>query len=112
MTNSGKVRLTITAFVRTAVLASALCSLGAAWASAQSQYPIMDRIAAKVVEKYQNSSCQQLAAERGQPPSGQRAQMEQRAIQMLRQNPQMREAFINRVVAPIANKMFECGMIP
>jgi len=24
----------------------------------------------------------------------------------------MRSAFINKVAAPIANKMFECGMIP
>jgi hypothetical protein len=38
--------------------------------------------------------------------------MEQNAIQMLRNEPQMRIAFINRVAAPIANKMFECGMIP
>jgi hypothetical protein len=38
--------------------------------------------------------------------------MEQRAMQALRNDPQMREAFINKVAAPIANKMFECGMIP
>jgi hypothetical protein len=38
--------------------------------------------------------------------------MEQKAIQMLRNEPQMRLAFINKVAAPIANKMFECGMIP
>jgi hypothetical protein len=38
--------------------------------------------------------------------------MEQRAIQMLRNDPQMRTEFLNRVSAPIANKMFECGMIP
>ena len=49
----------------------------------------MDRIAAKVVQKYQTSSCQQLAAD-----------------------PQMRQAFVDRVAAPIANKLFECGMIP
>ena len=55
--------------IRAAALASGLCCLAAASLSAQSQYPIMDRIAAKVVQKYQNSSCQQLAAERGQPPS-------------------------------------------
>jgi hypothetical protein len=24
----------------------------------------------------------------------------------------MREQFLNKVAAPIANKMFECGMIP
>jgi len=31
---------------------------------------------------------------------------------MLQNNPQMRAEFINKVAAPIANKMFECGMIP
>jgi hypothetical protein len=49
--------------------------------------PIVDRLAEKVVQKYQTSSCGQLVAERG-------------------------EAFLNRVAAPIANKLFECGLIP
>lgn len=75
---------------------------------AGAQYPILDRIADKVVQKYQNSSCQQLWEKRGQPKS----QREQRAVEMLRGDPQMRAAFINRVAGPIANKMFECGMIP
>ena len=34
------------------------------------------------------------------------------ALQAMRNDPQMRAAFIDRVAAPIANKMFECGMIP
>jgi hypothetical protein len=38
--------------------------------------------------------------------------MEQRAVQMLKQDPQMRQAFFAKVSAPIVNKMFECGMIP
>lgn len=80
-------------------------------ASAQESYPIMDRLAQKVVEKYQNSSCEQLAMQKSQPPTGERAQMEQRAVEILRNDPQMRAAFLNRVAAPIANKMFECGMI-
>jgi len=33
-------------------------------------------------------------------------------ITMLRNDPQMRAAFIDKVAAPIANKMFECGMLP
>jgi hypothetical protein len=81
-------------------------------ASAQESYPIMEKVAQKVIEKYQTSSCQQLAQQKSQPPSGQKAQMEQRAIQTLRNDPQMRTEFLNRVAAPIANKMFECGMIP
>jgi hypothetical protein len=81
-------------------------------ARAQESFPIMEQIAQKVIEKYQTSSCQQLAQQKSQPPTGQKAQMEQRAIQTLRNDPQMRTAFLNRVAAPIANKLFECGMIP
>ena len=33
-------------------------------------------------------------------------------VEVLRNDPQMRTEFINRVAAPIANKLFECGMIP
>ena len=81
-------------------------------ASAQGSYPIMEMIAQKIIQKYQTSSCQQLAQQKSQPPTGQRAQMEQRAIQLLRNDPQMRTEFLNRVAGPIANKLFECGMIP
>jgi hypothetical protein len=81
-------------------------------ASAQEQFPIMEMIANKVIQKYQTASCEQLAMERMQPPTAQKAQMEQRAVQILHNDPQMRTEFINRVAAPIANKLFECGMIP
>jgi hypothetical protein len=75
-------------------------------------YPILDKVAQKVIQKYQTSSCQQLAMQKSHPPTGQRAVMEQRAVEILRNDPQMRTAFINQVAAPIANKLFECGMIP
>jgi hypothetical protein len=76
----------------------------------QGPYPIMDKIADKVVQKYQQSTCEQLWQKKADkaPPS----EMEQRAIQALKNDPQMRTAFINKVAAPIANKMFECGLIP
>jgi len=80
-------------------------------ASAQ-QYPIMEKVVQKVIQKYQTSSCQQLAEEKSHPPTGQKAEMEQRAVEMLHNDPQMRTAFINQIAAPIANKLFECGMIP
>jgi len=91
------------------VVASVLLPVGIA--SAQ-PYPIMEKVVQKVIQKYQTSSCQQLAAEKSQPPTAQKAEMEQRAIGLLRNDPQMRTAFINQVAAPIANKLFECGMIP
>ena len=100
-------------FTRSYLLALTSVLLYVGVASAQpSQYPIMEKMAEKVIQKYQTSSCQQLAQEKSQPPTGKKAQLEQRAIETLRNDPQMRTAFLNRVAAPIANKMFECGMIP
>lgn len=73
-----------------------------------SQYPLMAEVADRFVQRYMQSSCEQLWQKREQP----RSQREQEAIQALRNDPQMRAAFINRVAAPVANKMFQCGMIP
>src|SRR5260370_27594778 len=75
------------------------------------QDPMVDRIAEKVIQKYQTSTCEQLWEERAQKGKAPKLQMEQEALQMLHNDPQMRAAFINKVAAPIANKMFECGMI-
>lgn len=79
---------------------------------APSQYPIADKIADKVIHDYQTSSCQQLEEKKKQPPTAQKEQMEQKAIEALKKDPQMRKHFLNRVAGPIVNKMFECGMIP
>jgi hypothetical protein len=78
----------------------------------ESHYPVMEKMAQKIVQKYQTSSCQDLAKQKSQPPTGKQAQIEQRVLEVLRNDPQMRTEFINRVAAPIANKLFECGMIP
>ena len=75
-------------------------------------HPVLDRIAEKVVQKYQQATCEQLWQERAQKDKAPKPQMEQEALQMLKSDPQMRSAFLNKVAAPIANKMFECGMIP
>ena len=79
-------------------------------ASAKQQFPMVDQAADKVVQKYMNSSCEQLWQKRAAntPPSPQ----QQKFIQLLKTDPAMRQEFINRVAAPIANKMFECNLIP
>jgi hypothetical protein len=92
------------------LFASAIALLCAA-VNAQ-QFPIMDRIADKVIQKYKTATCEQLWQERAEKGKAPKPQMEQEALQMLKSDPQMRSAFINKVAAPIANKMFECGMIP
>lgn len=72
----------------------------------------MDALCQKIIDKYNNLTCVQLAVSKSEKPTGEKAAMEQRVVTMLKADPQMRAAFINKVAAPIANKMFECGMIP
>ncbi len=72
------------------------------------QYPMVDMVANNVIQKYQNSTCEQLWEQKGKPKSAQ----EQEMITLLRGDPQIRTYFIDKIAAPIANKMFECGMFP
>ena len=95
---------------RTWVIAAVAASFAAGIAYAQ--FPIMDRVADKVIQKYQTSTCEQLWQKKAQGQGQPKPEMEQRAIQALKSDPQMRQAFFNKVSAPIVNKMFECGMIP
>jgi hypothetical protein len=75
---------------------------------AVAQFPIMEAVANKVIQKYQSSSCEQLWAQKQAPKSAE----EQRIISLLQSDPQMRTAFLNKIAGPVTNKMFECGMIP
>ena len=86
-----------------AVLAALLV---AGWVGAQGL--ITDMLATKVVAQYQNASCDQLLQRKNEP----KPQEEQRAVQFLKNDPQARNAFINKIAGPVVNKMFECGMIP
>jgi len=85
-------------------VSASLIAAGIAYA----QYPIMDKVEDKVIQKYQSASCEQLWQQKGQPKSPE----EQRVVGFLKTDPQMRTAFLDKVAAPIVNKMFECGMIP
>src|SRR5260370_14589887 len=74
------------------------------------QYPIMDRIADKVIQKYKTATCEQLWQERAQKRKAPKPQMEQEALQTLKSDPQMRSAFITNDAAPIAHQNVQCGM--
>jgi hypothetical protein len=91
-----------------AVAVAASFAAGIAYA----QYPIMEAVANKVIQKYQTSTCEQLWQEKAQKQGQPKPEMEQRAVKALQSDPQMRQAFFAKVSAPIVNKMFECGMIP
>ena len=80
-----------------------------AWAQG---HPVVDAVATKLVQKYQSSSCQQLAQERQAPKSAQREQAMQRAGELLRNDAQIRQEFVSKVAAPVVDKMIVCGFIP
>ncbi len=59
---------------------AALIAAGVAYA----QYPIMDAVANKVVQKYQTATCEQLWQEKAQKQGQPKPEMEQRAIKALK----------------------------
>jgi hypothetical protein len=79
---------------------------------------LLDAAANLVIRKYQSTSCEELsnmkpASDKGsQAGGGAQAAIQQKAIELLRKNPEIRKEFINRVAPPIANKMFDCNIIP
>jgi len=87
-----------------AVLISALIVARAA--SAQGM--LLDFAADKVIKKYQTATCDDLKAQKKDPPTDK----EKEAVQFLRNDSQARTFFINKIAAPVLNKMYDCGMIP
>ena len=57
----------------------------------QSEYPMMDKIAQKVIEKYQKSSCEDLKAQKEQPAHLQQAATKQKVVAALKNDPKMRQ---------------------
>jgi hypothetical protein len=74
---------------------------------ASAQYPIMDMVAQRVIQKYQSSTCEQLWQNKGK-----HGPEEQRLVELLKNDSAMRQAFFDKVAGPVVNKMFECGMVP
>jgi hypothetical protein len=87
-----------------AIFVSALIVAGAVAA----QGMLVDTAADKVIAKYQAASCDQLKAQKSEPPS----EKEKIALDLLRDDPKARVAFVDKIAAPVLNKMFECNMIP
>ena len=68
---------------------------------------LVDAAADKVITKYQTASCDELKTQKKDPQS----EKEKEAIEFLRNDSQARIFFINRIAAPVLNKMFDCGII-
>lgn len=86
------------------IFVSALIAAGAVVA----QGALVDTAADKVIAKYQAATCDQLKAQKGEPPT----EKEKIALDLLRSDPKARVAFVDKIAAPVLNKMFECSMIP
>jgi hypothetical protein len=87
-----------------AIFVSALIAAGAVAA----QGMLVDATADKVIAKYQAASCDQLKAQKSEPPT----EKEKIALDLLRADSKARVAFVAKIAAPVLNKMFECSLIP
>jgi len=88
----------IAVFVLASIVAGAVAAQGM----------LQDYAADQMIEKFQKATCEQLKAQKTEPPS----EKEKAAMEFMRNDAQAREIFVNKVAAPVLNKMFECGMIP
>ncbi len=77
---------------------------------AAAQHPVLDSVANKVVQKYQTSTCEQLIQAQAQkkPPTP----AEEKAMGMLKTDPEMRHEFVGIVADTVVDKLIQCGMIP
>ena len=85
--------------IGTAVFASVMVVAGAVAA----QGILVDAAADKVIKKFEAATCDQLKAQKNEPPS----EKEKIALDLLRDDPKARVAFIDKIAAPVLNKMFE-----
>ena len=98
------------------VLAAALALLlgGAFIGDAKAQfYPLLDKMADKVVAAYKNAPCEKLTAPLQLPADPDISPGAMKAmVAEMKHNDSEREEFINRVAPAIANKLLDCGLIP
>jgi hypothetical protein len=78
---------------------------GGVWAS---RGMILDSAADEVAKKFQVATCDQLKAQKDESPTA----MKKAVLWFLHDDPQARVAFIDKIAAPVLNKMIECGMAP
>jgi hypothetical protein len=88
----------VVVFVSAMVVAGTLAAQG----------KLVDAAADKVIAKYEAATCDQLKAQKTEPPT----EKEKIALDLLRDDPKARVAFVSKIAAPVLNKMFECSMIP
>lgn len=83
-----------------------------------SEDQLVEKAANFVINKYQQATCEEIAKmhpsakDTVEEDNKMNKMIKNRAIEILKNNPEMRKKFINQVAGPIANKMFECDILP
>ena len=88
------------------------CAWLAADAAMAQSGMLVDYAADQMVAKFQTSSCEELKADKEKPKTDEQKAKAQAAKEFLQNDAQARAAFVDKVAAPVLNKMFECGMLP
>ncbi len=102
--------------------AIAMAGISLSIAQAQNQEPlpekIVDTVAGKTIDKFNNSSCQELAASMAKSPSQNPAsetrqdKLKARFYTLLKENPELANRFFSQISTPVLTKLFQCGLIP
>ncbi|HKR88201.1 MAG TPA: hypothetical protein VJS38_08480 [Phenylobacterium sp.] len=95
-----------------AIICAGLALAPAAALAQAQQHPMVEAAATRIVQKYQSSSCQQLAAERQAPKTAEKEAAIKKVGELMRQDAQVRHEFVSKAAAPIVDKMIVCGFIP
>ena len=69
---------------------------------------VLDMAADDVTRKFSTATCAELKARKDESPT----MVEKVALSLLHDDPDARKAFIDKVAAPVLNKMVQCGMAP
>jgi len=94
--------------VKKSIGATIFVSVLSVAAAVAAQGMLVDAAADKVIKKFEAATCDQLKAQKSESPS----EKEKIALDLLRDDPKARVAFIDKIAAPVLNKMFECSIIP
>jgi hypothetical protein len=94
--------------VRTSIGAAVFVSAVIVAGAVVAQGMLVDAAADRVIKKFEAATCEQLKVQKDEPPTEEK----KIAMDLLRDDPKARVAFVDKIAAPVLNKMFECSMIP
>ncbi len=83
-------------------------------APAVNKIQLVNVLADQVVNRVNQSSCKDFQSSLNRlqdQPKNQNSAMKARLLDSMKANPELRRTFIDAIAGPLANKMFDCGLI-